>query len=338
MPSIPTHESLVRQLHLLQLIPRSPAQVTVSALTAELARLGYSVTSRTVQRDLQDLARVMPLECNDKSKPYGWKWARDTRMQLPLMSLQEGLTLHLVNQHLKNSLPPSLLVDLLPLFKQAEQIIKGLGSQNQVTHWLESVVVVPPTQPLLAPRVSTDVQQAVYQAVFEQRPIEVMYRSINQDEPKMMVLHPLGLIHRGVVTYLGATVNDYDSIRLFALHRFISVKILHLEQAQPKNKQSWQDYIAHDAGGFSVDSQSPITLEAWVSEDLAAYLQETPLSQDQSITLIEDGYKLRATVYQTWQLFWWILSQGSRIVVQSPQQLKDDLKEEILSMYQCYFD
>lgn len=72
MPSAVSHETLVRQLQMLQLIPRSPAQVTVAELTGSLAELGFVVTGRTVQRDLNDIASVMPLECNDKSKPYGW--------------------------------------------------------------------------------------------------------------------------------------------------------------------------------------------------------------------------------------------------------------------------
>ncbi len=48
MPSAVSHETLVRQLQMLQLIPRSPAQVTVAELTASLAELVFVVTGRTV--------------------------------------------------------------------------------------------------------------------------------------------------------------------------------------------------------------------------------------------------------------------------------------------------
>jgi predicted DNA-binding transcriptional regulator YafY len=336
MPAAASHETLVRQLQMLQLIPRSPAQVTVAGLTSHLTELGFPVTSRTVQRDLNDIALVMPLECNDKSKPYGWKWAREAKAHLPMMSLQEALTLYLVNKHLTQVLPPNMLDDLLPMFKQAEQTIHSLGSQNQVGHWLQSVVVASPTQPMLAPRVSTAVQQAVYQSVFEQKQLVVRYQSAGNDQAKEMTLHPLGLIQRGKVSYLGATVNDYNDIRLFALHRFTDAQIKALDDANPRNQISWQDYLASGAGGFNATVDNQIELKAWVDAVLADLLKETPLSEDQQLHATDDGYQLTATVSDTWQLHWWILSQGARMVVQAPVALNNALKDEISRMYHQY--
>jgi predicted DNA-binding transcriptional regulator YafY len=324
MPTAASHETLVRQLQMLQLIPRSPAQVTVADLTSALTELGFPVTSRTVQRDLNDIALVMPLECNDKSKPYGWKWAREAKAHLPMMSLQEALSLHLVNKHLTQVLPPNLLDDLLPMFKQAEQTINSLGSKNQVSHWLQSVVVESPTQPMLAPRVSTAVQEAVYQALFEQKQLQVSYKSARNNLAKEMTLHPLGLILRGKISYLGATVNDYDDIRFFALHRFESANVKFLDDVQAKNKHSWQDYLISGAGGFHVQPKEKIIMRSWVSDELAARLKETPLSEDQKLHPQEanEGYIFTASVHDTWQLGWWILGQGKDMIIYEPECLR----------------
>ncbi|MCI4410815.1 MAG: WYL domain-containing protein [Thiotrichales bacterium] len=336
MPSAASHETLVRQLQMLQLIPRSPAQVTVADLTQSLADLGFPVTSRTVQRDLNDIALVMPLECNDKSKPFGWKWSRDAKAHLPMMSLQEALTLHLVNKHLAQILPPNMLTGLSPMFKQAEQTINSLGSENQVTHWLHSVVVESPSQPMLAPTVLPDVQRSVYQAIFEQKQLKVCYQSVVNDQAKEMILHPLGLIQRGKVSYLGATVNDYEDIRLFAMHRFSEAQVKELDDAKPRNLISWQDYLASGAGGFNATANNQIKLTAWVEDGLAALLEETPLCEDQQLEATTEGMLLTATLFDTWQLQWWILSQGARIVVQEPATLRTSIQSQIEQMRERY--
>ncbi len=330
MPSVASHETLVRQLQMLHLIPRSPAQITVADLTAALTEQGYQVTSRTVQRDLNDIASVLPLECNDRSKPYGWKWSREARTHLPMMSLQEALSLHLVQQHLTQLLPPALLDDLMPMFKQAMQTITGLGSKHQLQHWLNSVVVEAPTQPLQAPNIDLDIQHNIYQAVFEQKQLNVRYRALQANEAKDFVLHPLGIVQRGPITYVGGTAKDYEDIRLYALHRFEDAEINHFDPANPQNKQSWQDYLASGAGGFHERPEDKIQLVARIDESLAARLTETPLSSDQQLIANSDGsYQLIASVFDTWQLGWWILSQGESLIVQAPIQLRQQIQQRL---------
>lgn len=55
-------QSLLRQWHMLQDIPRAPSKVSVENICVRLKALGYLVTARTVQRDLQALREVFALE------------------------------------------------------------------------------------------------------------------------------------------------------------------------------------------------------------------------------------------------------------------------------------
>lgn len=336
MSASTSHETLVRILQLIQLIPRSPAQVTVKDLTDELQHIGFKVTSRTVQRDLNDISSVLPLEKNDKSKPYGWKWARDAKTHISLMSLQEALTLHLVNQHLLQMLPPNMLQTLQPLFKQAEQTIENLGDKNQVAHWLESAVVELPSQNFIAASINEVVQQAIYQALFEQKPIKVRYKPQYQQECKDYILHPIGIMQRGVVTYLGAMIGDYEDIRLFALHRFAEADIVHLDSAR-KASISWQAYLKQGSAGFGGDIVKEIEFSAIINSALASVLAETPLALNQALTERSDGrFDITATIQDSWQFRWWVLSQGSCIKVGSPSELAAYIKEEIELSYQNY--
>ena len=67
-------DTFYRYLLLLRAIPRAPHRVDTLRLTRQLHDEGIHVSRRTVQRDLERLAQHLPLDCNDKTKPYGWAW------------------------------------------------------------------------------------------------------------------------------------------------------------------------------------------------------------------------------------------------------------------------
>jgi predicted DNA-binding transcriptional regulator YafY len=71
---------------------------------------------------------------------------------------------------------------------------------------------------------------------------------------------------------------------------------------------------------------SPIALVARVSEKLARYLRETPLSKSQTLTPSGGAFTLRATVKDTWQLHWWILGQSPEITIMEPEHLARGIK------------
>lgn len=334
MPINSSPAVITRLLQTLREIPKAPCQITVQDLTTKLKELGFEVGERTVQRDLDNMAQVLPLERNDKSKPYGWRWSKGATYDVPSMSLKDSLIIHLLNKYLHHVLPPSLIPEISGLLNQAEQTIVGSGENNQLTRWLDSVVIEEATQPLIAPKIERHIQSVIYEALYKQYQIKAVYHSRTSNQPKEMRLHPLGLIHRGKSIYLGATANDYEQIRLFALHRFVSADIS-LDDAQPRNQQSWQDYIAQGAGGFGGSGET-LKVVAWVCDDLGEHLMETPLSEDQTLIELEDGYQLTARVFDTWQFYWWILSQGSRIRIDEPTEWRESIKREVFAMQKLY--
>ena len=67
-------QSLLRQWHMLRMVPRAPSTVSSKELCERLGVAGFPVTKRTVERDLQELAAVFPIVVEDHEKPYGWSW------------------------------------------------------------------------------------------------------------------------------------------------------------------------------------------------------------------------------------------------------------------------
>ncbi len=67
--------TIVRQWHLLALLPQAPRRVDVARLAVLLRARGFRVHRRTIQRDLVELSRVFPIVRDRRTKPYAWRWA-----------------------------------------------------------------------------------------------------------------------------------------------------------------------------------------------------------------------------------------------------------------------
>ena len=75
--------AIVRQWHLLTLLPRGPGRIDTTTLEKRLRARGVVVHQRTIQRDLVELARVFPLVSDERAKPYAWGWADDAELVCP---------------------------------------------------------------------------------------------------------------------------------------------------------------------------------------------------------------------------------------------------------------
>jgi predicted DNA-binding transcriptional regulator YafY len=79
--------SIVRQWHLLTLLPKGPRRVDSALLEERLRSRGLDVHRRTIQRDLVELASVFPIVSDERSKPYGWRWAEDAELLCAIPAL-----------------------------------------------------------------------------------------------------------------------------------------------------------------------------------------------------------------------------------------------------------
>ena len=90
MPKATHHDAVARLFELLKLLPSRGPGITAREICARLDASGFSVSKRTVERDLTELSRLFGLECNDKSQPYGWRWAQHQGLSLPGLGLTDA--------------------------------------------------------------------------------------------------------------------------------------------------------------------------------------------------------------------------------------------------------
>ena len=331
MPS-KIHDAIGRQWELLKFLPSHGAGKSSRELVQLLQDSGFIVTKRTVERDLNELLRLFPIECNDKSMPYGWRWMRDACIDLPGLTLAEALSTRLLENYLKPLLPTSLHRLLQPRFQLAASKLEALND-NPLNSWTKKVEVVLPGINLMPPVINNKVLETSQEALLHDEQLSITYHAIGNDDAHPLTVHPLGMVQRGPVTYLVATAFEYDDVRIYAMHRIQSAVRTGTAVLKPDDF-NLEKFIKTGAFGFS--DGSFIKLKASVSEYLAKILQETPLSEDMQITIKNGQYRLSCTVADSGQLLWWILSMGDNIEVVAPKKLRNSVVDSLKSTIEIY--
>lgn len=330
MPSNSTRNTLRRQWELLKALPSRGPGITIRELTDSLHNLDLGVSRRQIERDLRDLSVLFPIACNDAGKPYGWHWMKGASIELPGISIAEALSLQMVEGALKPLLPAVYREVLEARFQAAKQKLdeQASASASSAVRWMGKVRTVLPAQPLIPPQLEAGVLDAVQTALLKERQLTGDYQAADNQPAKTLTLHPLGLIQRGPVAYLIATTFNYPDVRLYALHRFTTASQTTAKAVIPVDFNI-DDYL--ESGHLQFGSGEVIEFKALVTAPLAVIMQETALVADQEITPHDDKYLLEATLPLTWQLCWWVLSQGPEIEVLGPSALRAQIKQSLIS-------
>lgn len=330
-------DTIPRLVKMLSHIPAAPAKATAQDLHRKLEREGFEVSGRTVERDLHKLSGFFPLRC-DEARPAGWSWALEhTKINLPALSPSAALTMDLVARYLKPILPPSLYEQLEPEFRNARHVLET-GEEARIGRWSRHVAVLPSGHQLIAPAVDDDVRDTVYTAVLEGRQLLVNYHSMSTPGPTPRHLHALGLVLRDSTLYLVARPDELDDVRVYALHRMSRPTIAEAAAVAPQDFD-FQQYV-QKSDLFEMHWGRNIRLVMDVAGWVSRHLSERAMAADQKITPLRaragDWSHVTATLAGSEQLFWWLRSLGSSVIVRKPASLRKRLAEDAKSSARNY--
>ncbi len=305
-------ETALRQINMLRLIPRQPRKISVKALVSGLVAAGFEeVTERTVQRDLNTLTSYFPIVSDQRDKPYGWSWIEKAPVfELPELDLQAALTLKLVQNYMNLELPTATLDYLSPYFKSADNLLTDKG--NKLASWPDKVRVLPRGQPLLPPVIDPEVQRIVYQALMENRRVEVVYRKPAEANEKSFEISPLGLVVRNQIVYIVCAIGETAKTPYqLLLHRIQKAQLLDKPTREIEGF-SLDEYIQQ--GGFGLPTGRRVRIEAVFSHLAGRHLLETALSEDHESEILPDGrIRITATVMETEELMMWLRGFGDGV-------------------------
>ncbi len=330
-------DALLRQWTILQSIPRDPGRMSIAEISRQLENQQLKVPChRTIQRDLDLLASFFSqLTYEIINNAHYWYWdSQNTVLEIPHMEPSTALVFYLAQQQLNNQLPTSALQNLNGYFNKAAQVLDK--SNTAISRWRDKIKVLPQTQLLIAPSINHEVLDVVYECLLNNQKFQAKYFGRYDEQYKTFLVNPLGLVFRGTVTYLVATLNEYQDIRIMSLHRFVDAVATEQVCVLP-NGFTLDAYIKE--GRFDFLMGDSIDLEVLISADVAIHLNESKLTENQQITPLDDGTSLfKATVRDTGQLRWWLLGFADQIEMLSPKSLREEFKIKAQNMARKYTD
>ncbi|MFU5907212.1 helix-turn-helix transcriptional regulator [Pseudomonas aeruginosa] len=327
-------DTLLRLFALLRLIPTAPQRIATPTLLEKLRDRGFSVTLRSIQRDLNRLSIPFSLQCDDSEIPFRWSFTRDAPLDLEDMDAPTALALYLSESHLNPLLPQTVLDQLGPQFRRARNFLNGLGG-NGLADWSRRVRAIPNGKTLLPAALDLQVWGQVSAGLLERRQLQVTYQSRSKGAIKHLRLHPAGLVSRHTISYLLASVEGYKDLRQFALHRIKKVELLD----EPANQHTSFDvdlYIRQDLNASSPIQQ--VELAADISPQIAWLLSETPLGPQQSLSPLPntDWQNLRVPVPDDQETLWWVFGLGENARVYKPEKWSEEIKQKAARLVELY--
>jgi len=290
----------------------------------------------------------------DKRKK-GWAYKPGAGLNLPDFSVEKAFSLLLVEQFLDDYYPKHMKESLSSLFNNAKLVLENTMESQETNsiektsivnqrNWIDKIRHVPlgySLIPTVQGKGGTS-DEIIYTALLEEYQIHCRYRNL-KDEDYLRTLHPLGIVLRADRSFLIA-VDSYSKSKepkTFFLNRFSEVTSL-----KSQNKK----VVVPE--GFSLDrfikegdfywkikrDQVPETLELKVFDnELKNVLEETRFNECQEITQVGSRqWKLTATIIDTKEIRWMLLSFGLKVEVIEPEQIRDFIKESISGMHKIY--
>ena len=277
---------------------------------------------------------MLPINYDPSTKPYQWWWEGSESIDIPGMGRNSALTFKLTQQYLEPLLPKKSLEHLSSKFKQSKKVLSGKGKEK-ARCWIKKIRVVPKMLEQIPARVPDSVQDAVYEALYEEKMLQITYHSRSKNEITTRRINPLGLIYRGITTELIFSSEDDDHVKRFILNRIKQAKIQVQSIVNPEGFNL--DKFIQEELGFP-GSCKEIEFKAWLSKYARHNVEETRLSNNQTVEDTDDGgIIVKARVRDTVELSNWILGLGARIKVIEPEYLRNiiaDIARNMSKMYQ----
>lgn len=168
------------------------------------------------------------------------------------------------------------------------------------------------------------------------QPIEVTYRPYTNPELLQETIHPYFLKQFNSRWFVLGYNPKYDAITNFALDRIISIE-KSSQKYIPNTKYDFKEYFKNVIG-VTVYPKEVEEVQLWVEKSLFPYINSKPLhSSQQLVRMTEKGDAIISiNVIPNYELKQLVLSHGERMVILSPQNLRDEVSEKLQKIISIY--
>ena len=305
-----------RLVNLLCLMTQKPG-LTVKEMAQQM-----DTTERTIYRYLRDL----------RENGYELYQEEDPRSSLQRYSIAPLKLTGSEAVALVNTCRPYLKQKGLPLSRDLESAIEKIKAaicrREEIEHFQKMKSAYTFMTPVMRDHSPwEEIIQTIEESIKEECTLNAFYDAFSSDVSRNRPLDPYQLFWQGGNLYLVAYCHRKQEVRTFRVDRFISVNKTSRKFSQAEDfdlesylGSSWKVYRGVEE----------IELKILVYPPASRFFKESTYHPSQQICELQDGI-LECTfqVSNTPELRGWLLSWGSKITIQHPPELKEEIKEEL---------
>lgn len=290
-------------------------------------RLGYSISSRTLDEDInnmrnnQDLGYMAPIAYDKTRKGYYYQTSDYSITGLPI-SRDDIEKLKYAADILNQFSGVPYLAEIHRPIEQLERIIRVGSATGQ---WLSRQVIqmeVPAEWP------EKGIFETAVEGILQKSIMTVRYKPFGGVESQPFRIRPYLLKEFNNRWYLVAFAEHRNEVRNYGLDRFTEAVLTTDTYHEAFDAES---YFAHAMGITVVNNAAPVAVELLFAPESAAYVLSTGLHSTQEIleNHPQKGLHVRITVHLSEELNMFIRSYGSRVQVLKPDSLREAWLEDM---------
>ena len=194
----------IRCLKTLSCLPRYPGRITTPEIHRRLRDEGFTVSLRTLQRDLESLSGSFPIGSEHQGRSLAWYWAgKATLFSIPAMDAYTALTFLLAEANMQTLFPAGIRASMKPYFDAPRDVLVK-QDRRHLKNWKEKIRFVARGQPLKPAPVRPEVVRAVHEALLQDKRLLARYRKREEARGKERELP--GVYFRGLHRRLAPAV------------------------------------------------------------------------------------------------------------------------------------
>jgi len=175
----------------------------------------------------------------------------------------------------------------------------------------------------------------LFEAIRGSHPVEMTYRSPYAEEPKTYTLWPMNVFLQDGNLYLYSYHPGREDTLINACSRIVRISMLAETFVVPKQTPGVESLD----DPFGIGYEAPQRVKVWIDPDQAFFEKEKQWPEDAVIEEKDDGsIEIAITIRNKWAFERWVLSMGCQARVVGPQEIVDEMRENLRLMNEAYGD